>query len=89
MASAESVSTGQSDDILIIETHAAKDVTEVLAALGGVWETSVWGAGSDVLVSTAWAVWDGWAGHLLDGADAGENPEVGVGDPWGFLCKIV
>lgn len=89
VAASKGVGTGESNDLLVVEAHAAEDVAEVLAALGGVWETSVWGAGGDVLVGAASTVWNGWAGHLLDGAYTGEDPEVGVGDPWELLCKVV
>lgn len=86
VAASQGMGAGQSNDLLVVEAHAAEDVAEVLGALGGIWETSVWSAGGDVLVGAAWTVWDCWAGHLLDGADAGEDPEIGVGDPWELLC---
>lgn len=89
MAPAQGVGAGQSDDFLVIEAHASEDVAEMLAALGGVGEASVGGAGCDVFVGAAGAVGDGWALHLLDGGDAGEDPEVGVGDPGEFLCGVL
>lgn len=89
VAAAESVSTGKSNNLLVVKTHATEDAAEVVRALSGIWKTSVWGAGGDVLVLATWAVWDSWALHLLDGADTRENPEIGVRDPWELLCAFV
>jgi len=86
MASSKSMGTTERNNLLVIEAHSAKDVAQVLVTLGSVWETSVRCASCDVLIKATWAVWDGWALHLLDSANAGENPEVGVGDPWELFC---
>ena len=79
--------TGQGDDFAVVETHAAEDGAEMGLVFGAVWEAAVWCTHGDVAVCAARAPGDGWALHFLDGADAGEGPEVGVGDPWVFLWK--
>lgn len=86
VAAAQGVGAGQGDDFLVVESHASEDGAQVLVPLRGVGEAPVGGAGGDVSVGAAGAVGDGGAGHLLDGGDAGEDPEVRVGDPGEFLC---
>lgn len=86
MAAAQGVGAGEGDDFLVVEAHAPEDGAQVRVALGRVGEASVGGAGGEFFVGAAGAVGDGWALHFLDGGDAGEDPEVGVGDPWVFLC---
>lgn len=81
MAAAESVSTGKSNNLLVVEAHAVEDVAEMVLGLGGVGKTAIGSAGSDVTVLATGAVGDLGALHLLDGADTGKDPEIGVGDP--------
>lgn len=87
VAAAESVSTGKSNDLLVVEAHAVEDVAEMVLGLGGIGKTTIGSAGSDVTVLTAGAVGNLGAKHLLDGADTGKNPEIGVGDPWELGCS--
>lgn len=87
VAAAESVSTGKSNDLLIVEAHAVEDVAEMVLGLGGIRKTAVGSAGSDITVLATGAVGDLGALHLLDGADTGKDPEVGVGDPRELGCS--
>ena len=60
---------------------------------GAVGEAAVGRAHGDVAVVAAGTPGDGRALHFLDGADAGEGPEVGVGYPgvfcWGDVRVVV
>lgn len=85
MAASESMSTAESNDLLIIEAHSAEDISQVLVTLGRIGKTSIGCASSDVLIQATWTVWDGRALHFLNSADTGEDPEIGVGDPWELL----
>ena len=89
MAASESVGTRQSDNFLVVEAHAAEDTAQVLLVFGTVRETTVRSAESDVTVSSAWAPWDSWALHFLNGAASGESPEIRVGDPRELLCEVM
>ena len=53
---------------------------------GAVGEAAVGRAEGDVPVGAAGAPGDGGALHFLDGGDAGERPEVGVGYPGELFC---
>lgn len=75
----------QSDNLAVIETHTAKDGAEMGLLLRAVRETTIGRAHADVSVRSAWAPGHDGTLHFLDGADAGECPEVGVGDPGEFL----
>jgi hypothetical protein len=86
VATTESVSTAQSNNLLIVEAHAAKDVSEMLLFLGSIWETAIWCAHGDITVDTAWAPWDDGPLHLLNSSDTTKGPEIGVGDPRKSLC---
>lgn len=88
VAAAESVSTREGNDVLIVEAHAVEDVSEVAVGLGGIGETTIRSAGGDVAVSAARSVGDSGTLHLLDGADTAENPEIRVGDPGELGCAI-
>lgn len=81
MGTTEGVGADQSHNLLVVESHAVEDVTDVLVVLGGVGQTAVRGAGSDVLVLAAGSPGDGRATQLLDGAGTSQSPEIGVGDP--------
>ena len=81
MAAAESVSTGEGDDLLIVEAHAVKDVTEVLGSLGTVGKTAIRSAGGSFLIGAARAPGNRGTLHLLDSASTSKGPEVRVGDP--------
>lgn len=78
---AQSVSTTQNDNLLVVEAHAVEHVADVAVALGAVGETTIRCAAGDVLVLAAGSPGDGGAAEFLDCGDAGEGPEVGVGDP--------
>lgn len=54
---------------------------------GAVGEAAVGGAEGDVAVGAARAPGDGGTLHFLDGGDAGEGPEVGVGYPGELFCE--
>lgn len=81
MGATKGVSSNQSNDLLVVESHAVEDVTDVRLLLGGVGKTSVRGASSNVLVLAARSPRDGRATKLLDGAGTSQGPQVGVGDP--------
>ena len=87
VAAAEGVGAGQGDDLPVVEAHAVEDGAEVRLLLGAVGEAAVGRAHGDVAVGAAGAPGDGGALHLLDGADAGEGPEVRVGYPGVFCWK--
>ena len=87
VAAAESVSTGKSNDLLIVEAHAVEDVAEMVLGLGGIRKAAIGSAGSDITVLATRAVGDLGAHHLLDGADTGKDPEIGVGDPRELGCS--
>ena len=53
---------------------------------GAVGEAAIGGAEGDVAVGAAGAPGDGGTLHFLDGGDAAEGPEVGVGYPGELLC---
>lgn len=81
VAAAEGVRARQGDNLPVVEAHAAEDGAEVRLVLGAVRQAPVGGAHGYVAVGAAGAPGDGGALHLLDGADAGEGPEVRVGYP--------
>lgn len=85
VAAAEGVGAGQGDDFAVVESHAVEDGAEVGLLFGAVGEPAVGRAHGYVPVGAAGAPGDGGALHLLDGADAGEGPEVRVGYP-GVFC---
>ena len=87
MAAAEGVGAGQGDDLAVIETHAVENGAQVRLVFGAVREAAVGRAHGDVAVVAAGAPGDGGALHFLDGANAGEGPEVGVGYPRVFFWK--
>lgn len=84
----QGVGTDEGDHLAVIEAHASENVADMLLVLGSVRETSVRGAGGEILVLTAGSPGDRRALHLLDGTDTGKGPEVGVGDPWELLYHI-
>lgn len=86
MTSTQSMSTTQSHDLLIIESHSIENISQMLVSLRRIRESSIGCAGCDVFVESAGSVWDGWTLHFLDCADASEDPKVGIGDPWELLC---
>ena len=86
MAPPQGVSTRQGDDFPVVETHAAEDGAEVGLCFGAVGEAAVGGAEGNVAVGAAGAPGDGGTLHFLDGGDAGEGPEVGVGYPGELFC---
>ena len=87
VAAAEGVGTAEGDDFAVVEAHTAEDSAQVGLLFGAVGEAAVGGAEAEVAVLAAGAPGDGGALHLLDGADAGEGPEVRVGDPGVFFWK--
>ena len=89
MAAPQGVSAGEGDYFSIVETHAAEDGAEVGLLFGAVGEAAVGGAEGDVAVGAAGAPGNGGTLHFLDGGDAGEGPEVGVGYPGELFCGRV
>lgn len=87
MGTTKAVRTAESNDFLVIESHAVENVTNVLGSLGGVGETTVRSAGGSVSVYTAGSPWDIRATELLNSADTTKGVEVAVRDPWEFGCK--
>ncbi len=85
MAAAERVRARQGDDFPVVEPHAAEDGAQVRLVLGAVGEAAVGRAHGDVAVGPAGAPGDDGALHFLDGADAGEGPEVRVCYPGVFF----
>lgn len=81
VAAAEGVGAGQSNHGAVVEAHASEDGADVARALAGVGQAAVGGTERDVAVGAACAVGDLGALHFLDGTDASEDPEIGVGDP--------
>ena len=86
VAAAEGVRTGQGDNFPVVEPHAVEDGAQVGLLLGAVREAAVGRAHGYVAVGAAGPPGDDGALHFLDGADAGEGPEVGVGYPREFGC---
>ena len=84
VAAAEGVRAGQGDDLPVVEAHAVEDGSQVGLLFGAVREPPVGRAHGYVPVRAAGAPGDGGALHFLDGADAGEGPEVRVGYPGVF-----
>jgi hypothetical protein len=82
VAATQGVSTAQSNDLLVIEAHSVKNVSQVLVSLATIWEASIWCAGSNVLVQSAGSVWDGRALHFLNRDHTSKDPKIRVGDPW-------
>lgn len=87
VASANGVATAEGDNLLVVEAHAVEDVTQVLGALAGVGQTTIGSAGSSVVIATAGSERDDGSQHLLDGADTGKDPEIGVADPGVLGCS--
>lgn len=85
MSTSNGVSTNESNHLAVIEAHAAEDGTDMVLDLGGIGEAAIGSASGSVSILPAWAPWDGWSLHLLDGASTSKGPEIGVGDPWEFL----
>ena len=81
VAAAEGVRAGEGDDFAVVEAHAVEDGAQVGLLFGAVGEAAVGRAHGYVPVGAAGAPGDGGALHFLDGADAGEGPEVRVGYP--------
>lgn len=79
VAPPERVRPRKRDNLLIVETHPVKDVPQVVLILVAIGEAAVGSAvfGKTVLASRT----PGYLGtsHLLYRADAGEGPEVRVG----------
>lgn len=89
VGTAERVSAAKSDHFAVIEAHAAEDGADVVLALGSIGETSVRSAGGNVTVLAAGSPGDGRSLHFLNGADAGEGPEITVADPREFLYNHI
>lgn len=78
---AQGVCADQSDHLAVVEAHTSEHVTDVALTLCGVRQTTVRGAGGNILVLTARAPGNLRAAELLDGGGAGQSPKIGVGDP--------
>lgn len=89
VAATQSMRTDQSNHLLVIETHASEDSTDVLLVLRCIGQTSIRSASSNVLVLTARSPWDSRASRLLDGGDSTQSPQVRVGDPRELLCNFI
>lgn len=76
----------QRNDLTVIEAHAAEDGAEMGLLFRTVGETSVGSAHGHISVGSARPPWDYGTLHFLDGADAGEGPQIGVGDPGELFC---
>lgn len=85
MAASEGVGTAQGDDFSVIETHASKNGAQVLLLFGTIGKSAIGSAHGDVAILAARAPGDGGTLHFLDGADATEGPEIGIGDPREFF----
>jgi len=85
VATSKSVGTAESNNLLVIESHAAEDSSQMRLLLGGIWQTSIRSASRNILVLSTGSVWDNWALHFLDGTDTSKNPKVGIGNPWELL----
>ena len=88
VAATEGVGAREGDDFPVVESHAVEDGAQVRLVFGAVGEATVGRAHGYVVVGAAGAPRDGGALHFLDGADAGEGPEVGVGDPGVFFWRV-
>lgn len=82
VATADSVSTREGNDLLVVEAHlGGEDPTEVVASLSGVRETALGGALLTRLsVHTAGTERHLGATHGLDGDDTRQLPEVSIRD---------
>jgi len=89
VAAAEGVSAGESDDFLVVESHAVENAAQMVVTLGSVWKTAIRGAVCNVTVLAARAPWDDRSLHLLNGANRGKSPKIRVGDPWELLLDRV
>jgi hypothetical protein len=80
------VSTGKSDNLLIIETHSVEDESKVVLSLSGIWKSTI-GQSIVVLetVNSSGSPGDLGSTALLDGANTSKGPEITVGDPGEFL----
>lgn len=89
VAASKSVSTGKSNNLLVVEAHTVEDVTEVVLALRGVGETAIGGLVDLETVNTSWAPGDDGAASLLDGTDTTKSPQVTVRDPGELLLDTL
>lgn len=85
VASAQGVRAREGDNLLVVETHAVEDVAQMAVLLAGIRQPAVARHEGSVAVGAARSPCDGGTLHLLDGGDAGEGPEVRVGDPGELL----
>lgn len=67
MTSTHRVSSTQSYNLLIIETHSVEDESQVILSLGGIWKSSIWGNVMFESVDSACSPWDSGSTGLLDG----------------------
>jgi hypothetical protein len=76
------VSTGKSDNLLIIETHSVEDESKVVLSLSGIRKSTI-GQSIVVLetVNSSRSPRDLGSTTLLDGANTTKGPEITVGDP--------
>eukprot|EP00123_Amoebidium_parasiticum_P009194 comp19321_c0_seq1/m.22202 comp19321_c0_seq1/g.22202 ORF comp19321_c0_seq1/g.22202 comp19321_c0_seq1/m.22202 type:complete len:334 (+) comp19321_c0_seq1:380-1381(+) len=86
VAAAQGVCADQSNDLTVVEAHAVEDIPHVLdglllAALVSVRQATVRGAEVAIgLVSAAGVEGNGRATHLLNGYNAGQDPEISMRD---------
>mmetsp|Transcript_13418 Transcript_13418/g.19181 ORF Transcript_13418/g.19181 Transcript_13418/m.19181 type:complete len:210 (+) Transcript_13418:541-1170(+) len=76
----------QRNDLLVVKTHAVKDVPQVLGTLSGVRQTAIRCAMRAVgLVGSARRKADFRSSHFFDGNNAGQDPQVRIRDAREFL----
>lgn len=81
VASTKGMSTAESNNFLIRETHTVKDIADMSGSFGSVGKTAIGGTCGNIFVGTAWSPGDDGPAHFLQGADPGKSPEIGIGDP--------
>lgn len=85
MAPPQRMSAAQSHNLPVVETHPPENGAEMRLVFRAVGKAAVGRAQAGVTIRPAGPPGDGGALHLLDRADAGEGPEVRVGDPGELL----
>lgn len=81
VAATEAVSTNQGNHLTVSESHAAKDLANVVLAKASVGKTALGGGLRLGTVDTAGLPLDGGAAELLNGSNTREGVEVTMGNP--------
>lgn len=75
VASTQIVSTTESNNLLVIESHAVEDVSQVVLCLSTIWKTSTRRKQRVVFeVAAPWFPWNVWSTHTFNRDDAGQSP---------------